>query len=216
MDSKKACDAYLGAIRRGSRKDAMEVVAGAREAGLSAGELYVEVFQPALREIGRLWQENEISVADEHLATAITQSAMANLFDQLATSHGGSPPTLIAACADVEKHEIGLRMLCDLLELEGWETIYLGAGVDLERLVEVVRKEQPVAIALSVTMAHHLPRLKVMSDGVRALMPENPSVIIMGGRALLERPELALEYGADLTASDARDAVRALQARVRE
>ena len=72
--------AYLEALRAGDRRRAFGVVDGARAAGLDLGAIYMEVFQPALREIGRLWQENAITVADEHLATAITQAAMARLY----------------------------------------------------------------------------------------------------------------------------------------
>ena len=204
---------YLAAVRAGDRRRAFTVIDEGRAAGLGVQALYLEVFQPALREIGRLWQENAISVADEHLATAITQAAMGKLYDTFSWgSEAGH--TLIAACADVERHEIGLRMLCDLLELEGWQTTYLGATVPVESLVAMVRERRPDVVALSVALAPHLPRLRAMIDAIRAATVDRPPLVLVGGRPFLADPSLAARVGADLTAADAKDAVRALRERV--
>src|SRR5690606_6446315 len=125
----------LRAVRAGDRRAAFRAIDAAHEGGLDVGCIYLDVFQPALREIGRLWQENEITVADEHLATAITQAAMLRLYERAYEWEQDGGPTLVAACVDVERHEVGLRMLCDLLELRGWRTRYLGAAVPVEGLV---------------------------------------------------------------------------------
>lgn len=99
MTSEEAYDQYLAAVRAGDRREAFAVVDRACAARMDAPTLYVQVLQPALREIGRLWQENEISVADEHLATAITQAAMTRLFDRTVGDSRFDGPLLIAACA---------------------------------------------------------------------------------------------------------------------
>jgi len=205
---------YLAAIRAGNRREAFRVLDEACAAGTHARALYMEVLQPALREIGRLWQENEVSVAEEHLATAITQSAMVRLFEEAVAEGKFGGPTLLAACADVERHEIGLRMVCDLLELEGWDTIYLGATVPNESLVRMVRERKPAAVALSVSLAPHLPRLRSMIQAVREGAGDDPPLILVGGRPFLDHPHLAVQLGADCTASDALEAVRLLEERV--
>lgn len=209
-----AFDSYLRAVRAGDRRRAFAALDEARDAGMAVGQIYLEVLQPALREIGRLWQQNEISVADEHLATAITQAAMARLYEQVFTWQYGTGHTLVAACADVERHEIGLRMLCDLLELEGWETTYLGATVPVESLVSMVRKRRPTAVALSVALAPHLPRLRTMIQALREAMGDAQPLIVVGGRPFLEDPELATRLGADFTAPDASAAVEMLAQKV--
>ena len=209
-----AFEAYLDAIRGGDRRRAFAAVDIVHASGMPVGQIYLEVFQPALREIGRLWQQNEISVADEHLATAITQAAMARLYEQVFTFKPGSGYTLIAACADVERHEIGLRMLCDLLELEGWETTYLGATVPVESLVSMVQKRRPTAVALSVALAPHLPRLRSMIQAIREAMGNAQPLILVGGRPFVDDPEMATRLGADITARDASAAVALLRARL--
>ena len=205
---------YLGAIRDGDRRRAFQILEDARAAGLGLSSIYLDLLQPALREIGRLWQENHISVADEHLATAITQAAMARAYERAFTWSTPLSRSLIAACVDVERHEVGLRMLCDLLDLEGWQTTYLGATVPVASLVAMVQRQRPNVVAISAALNAHLPRVRAMVAAIREALGEDGPLIIVGGRPFLENPGLATELGADLTAKNAADAVRLLGERV--
>ena len=212
MTSEQAFDSYLAAIRSGDRRKAFEVIRSARAAGLDLRSLYLEVFQPSLRMIGQLWQENRITVAEEHLATAITQTAMLHLHSE-AEMPGGEGPMLIAACADTERHEVGLRMLCDFLDLEGWQTVFLGASVPSDSLVQMVHDRRPEAVALSATIPPHIPQLRLTIAQIRQVSGASQPLILVGGRPFLDQPELALSIGADLTASDAAEAANHLKER---
>lgn len=205
---------YLDAVLAGDRRRAFATVDRARAAGIGHRELYLEVFQPALREVGRLWQENRITVADEHLATAITQAAMARLYDDLFTVSRRRGPLLVAACADAERHELGLRMICDLLELEGWDTVFLGATTPIESLVDLVEARRPAVVALSASISPHLARVREAIRALRERMGDRAPLVVVGGRAFMEDPELAVQVGADLTAEDAVEAVKLLKERV--
>lgn len=208
-------DAYLAALRQGDRRAAFRLLDGALDAGAQVGELYLEVVQPSMREIGRLWQLNELTVAEEHVATAISQSAMSRMFERAFYWRDERTPKIIAACADEERHQLGLRMLCDLLELDGWETIYLGASVPVESLVDIVARHDPAAVAISATIAPHIPRVRDAIGAIRGARLARQPVIAVGGRAFLADPTLAQRVGADLTAEDAMLAMRALNERVR-
>jgi len=207
-------DAYFGAIRSGDRRRAFEVVNAARDTGLDLAAIYLGIFQPALREIGCLWQNNEITVAEEHLATAITEAAMARAYERAFTWRTDTSRTLVAACADVERHEVGLRMLCDLLDLEGWHTTYLGSTVPVESLAAMVRRLRPNAVALSAALIPHLPRVRAMIEAINGALGDARPLIIVGGRPFLDDPGLAQQLGADLTADNAVAAVRLLGERV--
>jgi MerR family transcriptional regulator, light-induced transcriptional regulator len=122
---------------------------------------------------------------------------------------------VVAAAVDLERHEIVLRMLTDLLELDGWSVEYLGANVAPPEIVGAVAEHAPSVLALSVSLPQHLARLQRAIDAVRTGVP-SPPLVLAGGRALLDRPALALELGADLTAADAREAVAVLGARFAE
>jgi MerR family transcriptional regulator, light-induced transcriptional regulator len=214
MTLEQAYTGFMKAIRAGDRRGAFDVVDRARTAGIPVSALYVEVFQPVLREVGRLWQENQMSVAEEHLATGITQAAMASIYArEIAVGGRTAGPTVLAATAEPEEHVVGLRMVCDMLEADGWDVIYLGGSVPEADLAEMVRRRQPDVVALGVTLVAHIPRLRNMIDTVRAVVPASGPVVMVGGRPFLEDPDLARRTGADLVALDAVDAVRTLNER---
>lgn len=206
-------DDFLHCLIRGDRRAADRIVDALLDRGEPLRTLYIEVVQPAMREIGRLWQENELTVAEEHLATAITQAAMGRAFERVYRWREQRTPTLIAACADDERHQMGLRMLCDLLELEGWNTVYLGASVPIESLVDLIGKRQPHVVALSATIAPHLPRLRAAIAAIHESGVSPMPLIMVGGRAISNDPAIAARLGADLTASNADDAVEMLRER---
>jgi methanogenic corrinoid protein MtbC1 len=205
-------DGYLAALRKGDRKLAFQVAFDAHRDGADLRMLYLEVFQPALRDIGHLWERNELTVAEEHLATAITQSIMAGLYTQntLAPERGRH---MVAACAELERHEIGLRMLCDFMDFEGWTTTFLGASVPRASLAKMVCERRPDVLALSASITPHLPQLRATIEVVRTACNEDQPIVLVGGRIFHESPELAYAVGADLTAPDAQHAAQLLRER---
>ncbi len=204
---------YVGALRAGDRRLALAVVDEARAAKLDLATLYLEVFQPSLREIGRLWQQNEITVAEEHLATAITQIAMGRLYVDFCSTATPNGRTILAACGADERHELGLRMVCDLLELEGWDARFLGAAVPDDGLVAMVLSDRPDALALSASIAPHLPPLRATIQAVRAACGAAAPYIIVGGRPFLDDNTLMQRVGADAMGRDAAEAALRLRER---
>ena len=74
---------FLSAILGGQRHAALNIVEEALRAGHSHVDIYVNVFTEALHRVGELWELNKISVAQEHIATAITQYAIAAIYPRL-------------------------------------------------------------------------------------------------------------------------------------
>jgi methanogenic corrinoid protein MtbC1 len=209
MTVQQAYAGYLAAVKAGDRRRAFDVIERARAEGLDLRTLYLEVFQPALREVGRLWEENRITVAEEHLATAITQAAMMRVYDTVELPDR-TGPVLIAACVETERHEVGLHMLCDLLELEGWETVFLGSSVPVDSLVQMTVDRSPDVLALSATITPNVPSLRAAITAIRAATGARQPLVLVGGLPFLEDPELAETAGADVTARDAGEAVALL------
>ena len=205
-------DPFLAALVAGDRRRALAVVTAARASSADVRTLYLDVFQPALREVGRLWQENEMTIAQEHLATAITEIAMAKLQGEAALLPPRGDLTLIAACADSELHAVGLRMVCDLLEHQGWDVTYLGASVPQEGLARMVHERRPAVVAISASTAPYVPQIRAMIAAVRDREGDSPYLLV-GGRPFLDDETLAHAIGADSTARDAGEAVRMLMER---
>lgn len=201
---------YLDFLLRGERQAALALVQDAIRSGTGIGELWLRVFQDSQYEVGRLWQANQISVAQEHYCTAATQLIMSRLYSHV-LSGPRSGRVLVTACAPEEIHELGMRMVADFFEMEGWDTYHLGANLPTAALVGYVAQRQPELLGLSATMTFHLEGVAGMVRALRA-SPETRGVRIMvGGYAFNREPDLWRDIGADGHARDAEGALIAAE-----
>jgi methanogenic corrinoid protein MtbC1 len=200
-------DRYLTAQLTGNRREALRLLVDEGVLrGMSVPSLHMDVIQPAQYEIGRLWQENRITVAQEHMATAISQLALSHLYRYLPRDSSNGK-TVMVACVEGELHELGPRIASDFLEMAGFEVRYLGASVPSEHLARTVREERPDLLALSVTMSYHLPALHEAVAAVRQAAPQLP--VVVGGTAFTWVPSMAEELGVPFCGKDARELVAA-------
>lgn len=194
-------DQYLQQQLRGDRRAALDFIEATLRAGISPGEVRCRIVQDAQREIGRLWQEDQITIAQEHMATAISQLALAHLF-QRSEFRGRIDRKVLIACVPGEHHEFPARLLADALEVEGYDVRFLGADVPRDALIRSIETEDPDVVALSMTMLFHLPALRETVGVVRGL--NRPGLLVAIGGSLFESsPELAADMQADLVATDA-------------
>ena len=191
--------AYLTAQLKGNRDQALRVALEGLDCGIAAHELELLMIVPAQREVGRLWQENRISVAQEHLCTSISQIVLSRLYPHLPRGPRNGRRALVA-CVEGELHDMGARIGADFLEMRGFDATLLGANVPLQRLLSQLKDTPPDLLGLSATMPAQLPSLRRTIEAVRGLSPALP--IIVGGGLLEANPELFEELG--LTRSEVR------------
>jgi MerR family transcriptional regulator, light-induced transcriptional regulator len=178
---------YLEALRAGDGPGAYRVVARAMREGMSIPELYEQVIAPAMHEIGALWETGALTVADEHLATELTNRVLAALRPAPAIEVGmeraraGTGSRALLAAVEGERHALGLRMAADILEENGFETIYLGADVPTDALLQAVTVTEPELVVLAATMPELAPRLEEVAAAVRETRSE--SEVLIGGQA---------------------------------
>lgn len=197
---------YLGALLKGERHVASRLILDAVSTGMPVKEIYLHVFQPAQYEVGRLWQINEISVAQEHYCTAATQLIMSQLYTHIFASEKGAG-TLVATCVAGDLHEIGVRMVSDFFEMDGWNTFYLGANMPARAVLDAVVQRRALVLGISVTMAFHLRAVEELIDTVRGSSACDSVKILVGGRPFITAPDLWRTVGADGFAADAPAAI---------
>lgn len=197
---------YLAAQLVGDRRAALSVLL---EVGLGQGvtvpTLYLDVVQAAQYRIGELWQNNRVTVAQEHLATAISQLALAELYRALprAPLHGRRA---VVASVGGELHDLGTRTTADFFEMAGFEVRYLGASMPTDRLVALVREDPIDLLVLSVTMSFHLDTLREAVYRTREAAGDGLRVAV-GGQAFTWVPSLVENLGAEIYGRDAPESV---------
>jgi methanogenic corrinoid protein MtbC1 len=200
--------AYLQALLDRDVPRARAVADGAVAALFPIADVYAEVLQPALAQIGHLWAVEEITVAQEHFATAVTQRLIAQLAPAVRT-----PPTegrlAVVSTTPRELHVLGALMVADLLERDGWEVISLGASTPAVDLADLADHECPDLVALSASTAGRLPGVAEALSRLTALRPR-PFLVVGGALFTGEMAEAAREMGADLVLTDVRALAPAL------
>lgn len=198
---------YLTAKLLGRRDEALRI---ALDEGLGAGltpmDLGLRMIVPAQHEVGRLWQENRISVAQEHLATSISQLVLSHLYPHFPRSRARNGRAVVA-CVTGELHDLGARMGADFLEVHGFDVRFLGADVSNAALIAAIEAERPDLLGLSVTMSFHLGSLRETIRAVRTVAPTLP--IAVGGGLLERMPGLADELGVQASGTSADELARA-------
>lgn len=193
-------------LASGNLREVNGVVAGAYGEGAGYLEIAVNLFQPSMYQIGQLWQKNSISVAQEHMATAIAQNqiALAYAAAPAAPSNGRSA---LFACVEGNQHGLGLRMVSDAFDLAGWDTQYLGPNLPLRDLLSQINACRPEIVGLSASLALHIDMLRRSIDAIRAEFGGAAPLIMVGGLASNQGVELCRTLRADHWASSARIAV---------
>lgn len=191
---------FLLAVLEGDRAVAVGRILEAADAGMTVRELYGDVLAPVQREIGRLWHQAEVSVAEEHFATTTTAIAMSALYPRLPRRAANGRSALIA-CVEGNAHDLGARMIADYLEMDGWKAVFLGASVPAEDLARGAVDFAPDVVALSASLPSQIGAL---DRSIRAVRESAATVRILIGGALVEQsPGLASQLGADGQAESA-------------
>jgi methanogenic corrinoid protein MtbC1 len=203
-------DRFMAAQLKGDRREALRLVIDeGLNRGASVRDVQLGVIQEAQRTIGHLWQENAVTIAQEHLATAISHIALSHLY-----AHAEQQPAngrkVVVACVEGELHDLPARLVSDALELAGFEVRFLGASVPVDSLVRMVNEERPDLVALSTTMPFNVPALRTAVARLRRDGPKGLAIAV-GGAACEWIAGTAKEVGADATGCDAEEVVAAAE-----
>lgn len=195
---------YLEHLLAPDARAAWDEIAAALADGARADQVYLEVLTPAMVEIGQLWETARIGVAQEHLATQITQTVLARLApsleDAAAAFAGDRRRSAIVAGTPGELHGIGARMVADFLEASGWEVLLLGPDTPVGEIVALTTQRTPDVVALSTSLSFNLLAAGRVFTRLRELSA--PPLLVAGGRAYEGQADRALLAGADVFASD--------------
>jgi DNA-binding transcriptional MerR regulator len=150
------------------------------------------VVLPYLHELGERWERGEVSVAQEHFASAVLRGRLLGL----ARSWGnGVGPLALLACLPGEQHELGLIVFGLALRARGWRIAYLGADTPLDDVAASARSLSPALVVLAA----------VTDDRVRPHLAELQALarqhhLVLGGVGA--SPSLAEQIGASALTVD--------------
>jgi methanogenic corrinoid protein MtbC1 len=197
---------FLPLLLHGDSKGCLTLVEQSVHSVEDLKRFYLDVVWPALFSIGHLWETNRISIAEEHLATAIVGRIMAALYTRFARFEVTRGRAVVSAGPN-EFHEVGARMVADFLEMDGWDVIYLGANTPVGEITDILKRHKPFMVALSVATVFNLDTGRQIIRVIREDEDIRDIKVMVGGLAFAGMPQLRQEFGADGYAADAELAV---------
>ncbi|MEV6492998.1 cobalamin-dependent protein [Actinoplanes sp. NPDC051633] len=197
-------DFFLRLVGDGDEYGAVDVVSGLLNDGVSPQRIMTDLIARTQARVGELWAANEWTIAREHAATAISERALAAVAARCTVRPTRGRITI--ACVDGEWHALPVRILAEMLRLDGWRVDFLGASVPGQHLVTHLHQTGPDAVALSCMIPARLPRAHAAVTACRSAgVP-----VIAGGRGFGPDGRWAQTLGADAWAADAEGAVSRL------
>jgi excisionase family DNA binding protein len=165
-------------------------LAGGAEPTLVMTDLIV----PVLRSIGDRWASGELSVADEHRASAVAQRLVGRLGLQFGT-RGKTRGTVALAAPAGDFHTLPVAIAADLLRWRGLDVLELGGNTPAEALGDcVIGVERLLAVGIVATTPGLDDAVAASVAAVHRAAPAIP--IVVGGQAVPDAAR-ARALGAD-------------------
>jgi excisionase family DNA binding protein len=189
----------------GDEMAAWRVIEQALSAGHSPTECYLDLIVGAINDISERSQAPPREpVAGEYLATATATRLVARLGARFRRP-GRSRGTIVFGAPIGEHHVLAISVVADLVRLDGFTCLELGANVPAEAFAGAARDAyRLVAVGIGVTTSTNLDKLEATIDAVHAVDSEIP--IVLGGQAGGD-PLLAAGIGATSWATDGLHAI---------
>jgi methanogenic corrinoid protein MtbC1 len=149
--------------------------------GAPLERIFDAVLTPAMRRVGDRWHADELSVAEEHLATSTATRAVESLAGTTRRAVAPAPEAVCCAAED-ELHTLATLCTQTLLGAEGWEARNLGAHTPFFALAEYVASRRPALVCVSSTLQreleHNVRDYAKLSEAARAC---GARVVLGGG-----------------------------------
>lgn len=151
-----AAQHFLDLAATGRPRPAIDFALELQAGGVPMDRLILDVLAPTQHQVGRLWQSNQWTTAQEHASTAVVDGVLGAAALQ-------TPPalptrgTVLVACTEEEYHTVPARMGVERLRHDRWEVVFLGASLPAQDLQRFAAHTEPDVIVLSCTVPLFLP-----------------------------------------------------------
>lgn len=206
---------FLELLLAGKKDDARLTLIQIKKSGKPLSAIYKEFLAPLLWETGDLWEKGNISTAEEHFISEEIIRIM-SILKNLDQPKQRNLKTCVCLCASGELHAIGLRMFCDLLEIAGWKTHFLGTNTPARDIISYCSLKNADLLALSATMPHHIEGIRAIVAALRANPSCSKTKVLVGGSAFRNNADLYKDLGADGYAPEAEEGIRIAEELVRD
>jgi methanogenic corrinoid protein MtbC1 len=192
---------YLLAVLENRRDRAWEILEASARSGTSRDELVRHVLIATQTEVGRMWQHDELSIVEEHLASEVAETCLSRLY-RLQDPRAPNGLRVLTTSVSGDQHRIGARWLALSFESNGWDVVALGGDLPGEELVHAVSEFECDVVCLGATLVSSVRAVARAVAAARNRLTARPVAVLVGGQPFRVVDDLWRVVGADATAPD--------------
>jgi len=180
--------------------------------GMTPVEVFQQVIQPVMKDIGDAFARLEIFLPDLMRAGAVVKAMQQQVLEPAIRSTGGkteSAGAIVIGTCHGDIHDIGKNMVALMLQVNGFKVVDLGTNVSPQAFLDAARREQADIIAMSALLTPSLPYIKDLVNRLVGLGERNRFLVIAGGAPITR--QWAESAGLDGFGEDAVEAVAVCQ-----
>ena len=122
---------------------------------------------PGWIEVGRLFNNNELIVAEVLQSAESMKAAVSHLEPFMEKTDSALKGTVILATVKGDVHDIGKNLVEIILSNNGYRVVNLGIKVAPETLIEAVREHQPDIVGLSGLLVKSAQQMVVTAQDLK-------------------------------------------------
>ena len=192
---------YMKSLLDGDKKAVRKILLSFLKKGVPSRVIYEDYIRRSLTEVGELWEKGELPIWKEHFISEISLENMAMIKRRKYKESEDRKPILLLT-PGAEQHNIGLKMIGDMLESNGHNIIYLGNLIPTDNIIQAIEEKKPYAIVFSVTVAYHIDSAKNLIDILKQRFGTKTPTILIGGSAFEHVENVEITTGADKFCKD--------------
>ena len=201
-------DRVLARLIEGDEAGVTSVINSALRSTHNLQSVYLDVLMPALATIGARWEQGKLDIYVEHRATEIVSRLIGQLSSKF-SRRGVDRGTVIIVAPEGEQHSLSIALTADLLRVEGWKVMNLGANLPASELAKAAKSAQNlVSVCIATTMSSSLQETAKSILAVRSVSVSKVKCFAAG--LAIKSQDQAQELGADLWVSSPRELIVAL------
>ncbi|MGF1508982.1 MAG: B12-binding domain-containing protein [Myxococcota bacterium] len=202
---------FLKAAFLGDRRAASTVIVEAVRSGrMTVQAVMLDVLVPLLRDVGAEWQHDELTSAEEHSVSMAVELALGRLYE-----HAARAPErghhVVVGMARGEQHQLGARMIADLLDYRGFRVAYLGPDNESHAFARMAMDVDASAVVIGAVRTQALGPIKDAVERIHRIQSRRVPVVV-GGSAFNLDPDAGERIGADAVAEDIEQVLELVEA----
>ncbi len=192
----------LTAMINADRAGAKGIIENALATGLDSVQVIESILDPAIIELGKMWEEETMSLAQNFVASKIAEDTLLRCVPDNSSDRHSKGAVVIGNIED-DFHSLGRKTVGLFLAAAGWDVYDLGNDVPAEQFLEKALEVNACVIGASAMMQTTALNICKLRELINARGLSGRIKLAVGGAVFNWRPELVAEVGGDGSAHNA-------------